>query len=232
MQEANLTVPILESDRQKDTFSIELHTVHFLEADDVKWLANFKDCNLSEAESRALLFVRKTGIIDNSLYRVLNQGVNMNEASRALLRVRDLELIESRNKGAATFYVHGARMLRVEGVTPPTSASNPTDKSLTVGFSLTDNVSVPGLPVHIAEAVVALGQRATPDEVKYVIRKLCAWRALQVTEIATILKRRRQYIQEKYLRPMIRKGELRYTYPNNPAHPQQAYKAVSKARKK
>ncbi len=61
---------------------------------------------------------------------------------------------------------------------------------------------------------------------------LCGWRALQVTEIAAILKRRRQYIQEKYLRPMIRGGELLYAYPDNPAHPHQAYKAVSKSKKK
>jgi len=52
------------------------------------------------------------------------------------------------------------------------------------------------------------------------------------TEIAAILKRRRQYIQEKYLRPMIRGGELLYAYPDNPAHPHQAYKAVSKSKKK
>ena len=232
MQEANLTLPILESDRQKDTFSTELFTVHFIEEADIVWLTNFKDCNLTEAEARALPFVRKVGFIDNSLYRALNQGLNMNEASRALLRLRDLELIESRSKGAATFYVPGVRMLQVEGVTLQISGQNPTDNGLTVGLSLTDKAAVPGMPPHLVEAVEKLGQRATPEEVKYVIEKLCGWRALQVTELAAILRRNRTYVQEKYLRPMIRKGELRYTYPNNPAHPQQAYKAVGKKKKK
>ncbi len=232
MAEANLTLPILESDRHKDSFSTSLFTVHFIEESDVKWLANFKDCSLSEAEARSLLFVRKTGIIDNALYRILNQGLNMNEASRSLIRLRELDLIDSRSKGAATFYVAGKRLLEAEGMTPHLSITNPADKSLAVGFSLTDNVTVPGLPVHIAEAVESLGQRATPDEVKYVINKLCRWRALQVTELAGILKRSRRHIQEKYLRPMIRKGDLQYTYPDNPAHPHQAYRVAKKSKKR
>ncbi len=231
MADANLTVPILESDRQKDSFSIALFTVHFIEDSDVKWLANFKDCKLSDAEARALLFVRKTGVLDNALYRILNHGLTMNEASRSLIRLRELDLIDSRSKGATTFYVPGTRLLLAEGVTPQLSGSNPADKSLAVGLNLTGNVTVPGLPVHIAETVESLGQRATPDEVKYVIKKLCKWRALQVTELAAILKRSRRHVQEKYLRPMVRKGELEYTYPDNPAHPHQAYKASGRIKK-
>lgn len=58
MNDANLTLPLLESDRIKDSFSITLSTVHFMERADVEWLKNFADCGLSNDESKALVFVR------------------------------------------------------------------------------------------------------------------------------------------------------------------------------
>lgn len=230
MNDANLSVPLLESDRLKDAFSITLSTVHFMEEADVEWLKNFSDCGLSNDEAKALIFVRKNEVINNYIYRELNR-VNVVEASKVLLRLRDLELIETRSKGAGTYYVAGKRMWEVEGVAYQISVANSTDKPLSVELNSTDKPTIP-LPVHIAEIVENLGQRASFDEISYVIRKLCAWRTLQVTDIADILKRNPQYIQEKYLRPMLRGGELRYAYPENPKHPHQAYKAVSKSKKK
>lgn len=226
MNDANLTLPLLKSDRVLDAFSITLSTVHFMEAADVEWLKNFADCNLNDDESKALVFVRKIGAIDNSIYRELNR-VNVVEASKDLQRLRDAELIETQSKGAGTFYIPGKRIREAEGGASQIRAANSTDKALSVGLNSTDKTRFP-LPVHLAEAVEKLGQRASFDEIAYLIRKLCAWRTLQVTDIAEILNRNPQYVQEKYLRPMIRGGELRYAYPDNPAHPHQAYKAVAK----
>lgn len=232
MEQANLTLPLFDSDRAKDGFTASLFTVHFLGQSEIDWLTNFKDCDLKDEEVRALVFLRLIGHVDNSLFRSLNPGMDTLEASRALQRLRDLELISSQSKGAGTFYVAGTRMLLAEGGTPRISEANPTYKSLSVGLNPTDKAIVPGLPIHIAETIAGIGHRATPDEIKYVVKKLCRWRALQVTEIAVILNRSRRHIQENYLRPMIRAGELRYTYPDNPPHPQQAYKTVGKTKKK
>ena len=231
MSDANLTLPLLESDRIKDSFSITLSTVHFMEQEDVEWLKNFADCDLSNDESKALVYVRIAGVINNAIYRELNR-VNVVEASRDLLRLRDAELLETQSKGAGTFYIPGKRMWQAEGAASQISQSNSADNVLSVELNPTGNASIPGLPVHIREAVEKLGQRATANEVRYVIKKLCGWRAIQAAELAAILKRSQPYIQEKYLRPMIRGGEICYTYPNNLAHPQQAYKTVSKSKKK
>ena len=46
---------------------------HFLSADDVVWLAQFKDSHLSSDEARALVVVREAGAIDNAGYRALNK---------------------------------------------------------------------------------------------------------------------------------------------------------------
>jgi ATP-dependent DNA helicase RecG len=235
MEQANLTTPLFVSDRQKDTFTVSLFTVHFLEEDDVHWLRNFKQCRLSDEEARALVFLRKAGQINNATFRSINRGIDMVEASRALQRLRDLELIETRSKGAGTFYVPATRFLVAENKSAANIKTNPTDKSLSGRLNPPYkrlSVGFPGLPLHLAEAVEKLGKRATPEEVKYVILKLCKWRALQVTELSIILNRSRRYTQENYLSPMIKSGDLRYTYPDNPAHPQQAYKVGGKSKKK
>lgn len=235
MENANLTLPLFESDRAKDGFTASLFTVHFFEQSDIDWLTNFKDCGLKDEEARALVFVNKTGIINNLLYRELNRGIDTLEASRALQRLRDLELIETRSKGAGTYYVTGKRMWQAEGVTPQISAANLPHNVLSGKADLPHNIPhtpMPILPKYLAEIVDKLGQRATLSEIQYAIWKLCGWRALQVTELSAILKRSRRHVQDRYLNPMIKKGEVQYTHPENPTHPHQAYKAVSKSKKK
>ncbi|MGI8995602.1 MAG: hypothetical protein ACR2GW_02885 [Pyrinomonadaceae bacterium] len=155
----------------------------------------------------------------NFTYRDINRGIDTLCASKSLQRLRDLE---PRPRGAATYYVPGARFIAAESraAASQISAANPTDKDVTRQF--------PGLPPHLAEAVEKLGKRATIDEMTYVVLKLCRWRALQVSELAVILNRSQRYIQETYLRPLVRSGELQYTSPDNPAHPQQAYRTAKK----
>ena len=234
MSEANLSLPLLDSDRIKDSFSITLSTVHFWEKADVEWLKNFTDCNLTDDEAKALIFIRKNVVVNNYIYRELNR-VNIVEASRDLQRLRDLELIETRSKGAGTYYVAGKRMWEADGATTQTSATSLPDKALSGKSDLPDNAPTtpaPVLPQHLTEAVTQLGQRATREAIRYVIWKLCQHRAYQITELAAILKRHPKYLSERFISPMIEENELRYTQPEYPTHPHQAYKAVSKSKKK
>ena len=68
-------------DRDKDTFVVTFLFHHFLSPEDVKWLGNFADLELSEDEQRALVFVREVGAINNSAYRDLNR-VEIRRAAR------------------------------------------------------------------------------------------------------------------------------------------------------
>ena len=43
------------------------------------------------------------------------------------------------------------------------------------------------------------------------------------SEIAVLLKRSHRYVRDHYLTPMVESGELELTFPDNPAHPRQAY---------
>lgn len=69
-----------------------------------------------------------------------------------------------------------------------------------------------------------LGLRAAENKVKSLILKICAVRPFKLPEIAFMLKRNANYVRENYLMSLIKTGELKYVFPHQPNHPQQAYK--------
>jgi ATP-dependent DNA helicase RecG len=103
MHKVNLTIPLFESSSERDSFAVKLLVHHLLSPEDVEWLAQFKNCRLSDDEARALIVVRETGEIDNLMYRYINY-VDTLTASGRLRRLRDLGLLEQKGKGPATYY--------------------------------------------------------------------------------------------------------------------------------
>lgn len=129
MSEAGLTPPVFESDRGRDEFVARYLFHHFLGADDIAWLTNFRDLHLTDEDAKALIVVRETGAIDNASYRQLNR-VDTLAASQALRRLRDAEMLEQRGRGSATFYIPGPR-LKVIGMSaaPSTTSAKETPAS-------------------------------------------------------------------------------------------------------
>jgi len=109
MERAGLTPPLFESDRGNDQFVARYFFHHFLGADDIAWLAQFKDAQLSSDEAKALIVVREAGAIDNAAYRALSK-VDTLAASAALRRLRDAGLLQQKGRGSATYYVPAERL--------------------------------------------------------------------------------------------------------------------------
>jgi len=103
MLEANLTLPLFQSNRDRDYFRVALFTHHLLGHEDIEWLKQFKDYRLSDEQAKALLVLRKLGTINNWMYRVTN-NVDTLTASQHLRRLRDAGLLEQQGKGSATCY--------------------------------------------------------------------------------------------------------------------------------
>lgn len=79
-------------------------------AEDLAWLAKFKDLHLTIDEAKALVVVREAGALNNSTYRELTQ-VDTLSASQALRRLRDAGLLAQKGRGAATYYVPTDKLL-------------------------------------------------------------------------------------------------------------------------
>lgn len=222
MAQANLTPPTFESDREKDCFVVTFLFHHFLNEDDVRWLGQFADMALSEDEQKALVFARELGAINNAAYRDINR-VETLVASGHLRRLRDLGLLEQRGKSVGTFYVPTQRVAGAPASTPTVTAQPTESGLLPTGF----RGNLQGLPTELTAAVRGLGQRAQPADIRAVTRHLCQWKPMSSEQLANILGRNQHYLLTSVLRPMVRDGELEYVFPDNPAHPQQAYRAAT-----
>jgi hypothetical protein len=78
-----LTPPLFESDQGNDQFVARYFFHYFLGAEDIAWLAQFKDLYLSEDEAKALIVVREAGALNNGTYCELTK-VDTLTASQAL----------------------------------------------------------------------------------------------------------------------------------------------------
>ena len=83
------------------------------------------------------------------------------------------------------------------------------------------------IPEPLASSIAILGKRASPQTVQNALLKLCGWKPLGAQQLAYLLRRNVAYLQNEYIRPLVASGRLEYLYPDNPAHPRQAYRAAN-----
>ena len=253
MEQAGLTPPLFESDRAGDQFVARYFFHHFLGAEDIVWLARFKDAQLGGDDAKALIVVREAGAIDNATYRALNK-VDTLTASAALRRLRDAGLLAQRGRGSATYYVPTERLGLAESTAgldlvlsgnPAALPSNPVGLSSKLG-DLSSNpptaaiaatsarfdeaarhALLDDLPGSLAARLGAIGQRHPPQEVQGLVVELCTLRAWRTDELSLVLRRNPEVVRQSYLRPLMREGRLAMTRPQEPNDPQQSYRAVS-----
>ena len=113
MREANLTLPLFVSNRDRDDFHVTLFTHHLLDGNDLEWLTQFKNYGLSNDEAKALVVLRQMGMINNLIYRKSNDCDTLT-ASDHLRRLRDSGLLVQERKGSATYYILNPQFLSTE----------------------------------------------------------------------------------------------------------------------
>lgn len=253
MEQAGLTPPLFESDRSNDQFVARYFFHHFLGAEDIAWLAQFKDLHLSEDEAKALIVVREAGALNNGTYRELTK-VDTLTASQALRRLRDAGLLAQKGRGSATYYVPTERLLasglssnpdalsgeseglstKLDGLSTKAGALSTNPEGLSAMLADAQDAQrkalLNELPGSLAARIGAIGQRHPPGEVCDAIVEICRLRDWRAEELATLLQRHSRYVRNNYLRPLMRDGRLAMTNPNEPSDPQQAYRASEDGR--
>ena len=223
----DLLPPTFESSRRPDQFVATFLFHHFLGPDDLAWLRQLTLDPISDEESRALVFVRELGAIDNAAYRAINRTDTLN-ASGHLRRLRDLELLEMKGAGSRTYYVPGLRFLAAQAAPAPETAPDksnshqpPSNSHQSAQDSRQHLVTV---PPELAERIPPAGTKPRRDVLRALLVDLCRWRALSARELATILHgREHKPLVRDYLTPMVDEGLLAYTIPEMEKHPDQCY---------
>jgi ATP-dependent DNA helicase RecG len=223
----DLLPPTFESSRRPDQFVATFLFHHFLGPNDLAWLRNLTNETISDEESRALVFVRELGAIDNAAYRAINRTDTLN-ASGHLRRLRDLELLEMKGAGSRTYYVPGPRFLVAQLAPVPAIDSDPSnshqDPQDSHQSSKDSHQLLATIPADLAARVPPSGSKPRREILRALIVDLCRWRASSARELASILNdREHKPLVRDYLTPMVGEGLLAYTIPAMENHPDQRY---------
>lgn len=230
MTERGLSPPTFESERNTDSFTATFLFHHFLNENDWNWLSRFSSLSLTEDQMKALIFVREVGAINNTTYRNLTHTDTL-LASKSLRSLREMELLTDRGSGAKTHYVAGPQMI-VRELAGDKLAKSTTSADGIHDSALTMDASFHGKPLQLQDvpytlrkevALMHLRQRVSAEQAQELIEKLCSWRALTATEIATLVLRSSVHVSQKYISPMINDGRLSYFFPEMISHPDQKY---------
>ncbi len=219
MIQHNLLPPTFESDRRPDQFVATFLFHHFLGAEDLVWLSALTKELLSDEEARALVFVRELGAIDNAAYRAINRTDTL-DASTHLRRLRGLDLLVMKGSGSRTYYVPGSAFGN------PHQSQDNTHHLQTNTHHPPQEYPPPleGIPYPLRQKIAEAGTKPRQDVVRGIIRDLCMLRSFSSEELCEVMGRRdTKDLVRSHLTPMRDSGELSYTIPEMPNHPDQRY---------
>lgn len=224
MEEANLSPPKFNSNRDRDLFHTTLSFHHLLAESDISWLTPFRDLNLKDAEVIILHTCRNAGCINNEKCRDVT-GLDTNKASSYLKRLRDIGLLRSHGKGRATYYSPSERLLGLESDTAPISTSQKIlfefDRSNGRNslFQQSDKEYQ-----KLLDEIADLKQRASSNIIMDLIVRLCLIKPHSAKELSQIFNRSRIWMLKNFINPLLDKGMLKRIH-QDPNNPNQAYVA-------
>ncbi|MDD5390364.1 MAG: ATP-binding protein [Gallionellaceae bacterium] len=234
----DLLPPTFESSRRPDQFVATFLFHHFLGPDDLAWLRQLTIEPISDEESRALVFVRELGAIDNAAYRAINRTDTLN-ASGHLRRLRDLELLEMKGAGSRTYYVPGTAFVSQSPVMPDAEPERnthhhapDTHQPVTNTHQLIANAHqlAQRLPAELRARIPSSGTKPRRETLRALIHDLCRWQALSAREMAELLGGRdHKHLVREILSPMVTEGLLGYTIPEMENHPNQRYTVATES---
>jgi ATP-dependent DNA helicase RecG len=260
MLEANLTLPLFISNRDRDYFHVTLFTHHLLDGNDIEWLKQFKNYGLSNDEAKALVVLRQVGMINNLIYRVTNNFDTLT-ASHHLRRLRDSGLLVQQGKGSVTCYTLNPEFQpkeqsevdksNLDSSTPDADSLSGQSEKSNLDSSTPDADSLSGqseksnldsstlkpeqltlelFPTieqeSLEDRLAKIGGRTKTEEIKNLILELCKIQPRSSSELASLLKRERKYLLDKYLKPLIDEGLLEYTNAEKLNDPHQTYRII------
>ena len=235
MERSHLAPPTFESSRESNHFVARLLLHHFLNEDDLNWLALFEEYQLNDNQKKALIFVREAGAIDNQTFRQIS-GVDVLKSSSDLRKMRDDELLEAKGKGRATYYIPGKTFITLSSTTyvesalppsesalPPSESAPPPSESAPLNLTILRNELTPELLFVIDNLKV----KSKPEDIQKLIQELCCRRAYRLTELSTLIGRTPKYTFRKFIQPIMN-IQIEYLYKDMVNHPEQAYISIRK----
>ncbi|MCT8830830.1 putative DNA binding domain-containing protein [Glaesserella parasuis] len=235
LKKAKLSPPVFHSNQDNNQFKATLLLQHLMREEQLEWLKLFSEYNLSDNEAVALVLARETGFVDNSGLREIS-GLDTLAASKLLGKLRDKHLLDKFRKGQYTFYLLSDLASNIDDKPTklddkPTKLDDKPTKLDDKPTKLDDKpTKLDDKPTKLDELLEDLGNRSSFEQISIVIAMLCLEQPCSAEFIAEKLNRNQQYVSKNYLKELIDSWYLTYIYPEQPNHPEQAYRTTDKGR--
>ncbi|WP_426876450.1 ATP-binding protein [Glaesserella parasuis] len=235
LKKAKLSPPVFHSNQDNNQFKAILLLQHLMREEQLEWLKLFSEYNLSDNEAVALVLARETGFVDNSGLREIS-GLDTLAASKLLGKLRDKHLLDKFGKGQYTFYLLSDLASNIDDKPTklddkPTKLDDKPTKLDDKPTKLDDKpTKLDDKPTKLDELLEDLGNRSSFGQISIVIAMLCLEQPCSAEFIAEKLNRNQQYVSKNYLKKLIDSWYLTYIYPEQPNHPEQAYRTTDKGR--
>jgi len=230
MEERNLSMPLLQSDRTGNSFLAMLLFHHFLSRKDLDWLGSFEHDGLTEDEMKAMISAREVEAIDNSTYRDINRGCDTLTASKHLRKLCDCGLLEKKGQGPSTYYIPTERALANWPPNPSGEDKSPELEGLPPELERLPP-ELRDLEPELLDRISGLGKRGKPEDVLQVVLDLLRWRALSLDQLSMLIDRSPDHIRKTYLNDLIAADFVGRSNPDAPTDPGQTYFAKPKKTK-
>jgi predicted HTH transcriptional regulator len=232
--------PTFDPGTNRYEFSVELRSESLLAEDDLAWL-EYLDPDFGEAQRLALVTARHEGSVDNARLRELT-NLHPADVTQVLGNLRDIGLLQMLGaKRGARYELDPS----VPSTTPfpsstafidqstahlePSTASFPSKARLIEaeaqataqwppGFTQDEWERLEQIAKPIAESGYIEGSKRNE-----IILALCQQQALSLLELTWLMRRAKPYVR-RLLKEMIDAGQLQYSYPDRPQHPNQRYR--------
>lgn len=103
MKKANLSLPTFISNRENNSFVATVYLHNLVHGDELSWIAQFKEHNLTNPEIQILMYLRNTGRIKNADCRELLQ-IDSLGVSNLLRHLRAVGVLYQHGGGSGTYY--------------------------------------------------------------------------------------------------------------------------------
>ncbi|GGW69272.1 ATP-binding protein [Vreelandella hamiltonii] len=236
LHQVGLTAPVFSSHVIANEFQATYLLHQLLGEDQLAWLRQFKDLQLTNDEARALILAKETGAVDNAGLRAVT-GLDTLSASQVLGRLHhQYGVLVKGGAGPATYYqladwsfdlgelplFHSQEAVNTGdlGVNTGDLGANKGDLSVNAG----------DLPDALALRIEELTPKTRKDKLWPVILWLCALRPYKAEQLASLLGGRSVKSLKSTHLNVMREHEkmLAYLFAEVVNHPDQAYQTTEK----
>ena len=229
LEQAGLSAPVFNSQILSNQFHATYLLHQLMGEEQLNWLKQFKDEELTVDEAKALVLAYELDAVDNSGLRAIT-GLDTLSTSQTLAKLcYQRQMLKKYGAGVATYY-QLAEHIRPTKQNPADSKANMSDPKTNMSDLKTNmsdlKTNMSDLPHALQYRIEQLGLRPRTEKLQVVILWLCHLHAYRADKLAKLLERQMAGLKSLHLSRLRKEGYLNYLYPEIIHHPEQAYQTT------